>query len=155
MATHSSILAWKISCTGEPGGLQSTGSRLCFRGRPAPRPRPHFPLDCGVPRGQGGASGKVANILRRNYAVHNVGEIDIIAEKDGDIHIFEVRTRRNIGYYPDSAESVIARKRNRVIKTAERFISESGLYDKNVVFEVIRVTHDAEGNILHIDFVPF
>ena len=95
------------------------------------------------------------NILRRNYAVHNVGEIDIIAEKDGDIHIFEVRTRRNIGYYPDSAESVIARKRNRVIRTAERFICDSGLYDKNVVFEVIRVTHDADGNILKIDFVPF
>lgn len=95
------------------------------------------------------------NILRRNYAVHNVGEIDIIAEKDGDIHIFEVRTRRNIGYYPDSAESVIARKRNRVIRTAERFICDSGLYDKNVVFEVIRVTHDEQGNILKIDFVPF
>ena len=25
MATHSSILAWKISGTQEPGGLQSTG----------------------------------------------------------------------------------------------------------------------------------
>ena len=25
MATHSSILAWKISCTEEPGGLQSMG----------------------------------------------------------------------------------------------------------------------------------
>ena len=27
MATHSSILAWKIPWTEEPGGLQSTGSR--------------------------------------------------------------------------------------------------------------------------------
>ena len=27
MATHSSILAWKISWTGEPGGLQSMGSQ--------------------------------------------------------------------------------------------------------------------------------
>ena len=27
MATHSSILAWKISWTEEPGGLQSTGSQ--------------------------------------------------------------------------------------------------------------------------------
>ena len=26
-ATHSSILVWKISCTEEPGGLQSTGSQ--------------------------------------------------------------------------------------------------------------------------------
>ena len=25
MATHSSILAWKISCVEEPGGLQSMG----------------------------------------------------------------------------------------------------------------------------------
>ena len=27
MATHSSILAWEIPCTEEPGGLQSTGSQ--------------------------------------------------------------------------------------------------------------------------------
>ena len=27
MATHSSILAWKIPWTEEPGGLQSTGSK--------------------------------------------------------------------------------------------------------------------------------
>ena len=27
MATHSSILAWRMSCTEEPGGLQSTRSQ--------------------------------------------------------------------------------------------------------------------------------
>ena len=27
MATHSSILAWRIPWTGEPGGLQSIGSQ--------------------------------------------------------------------------------------------------------------------------------
>ena len=110
-------------------------------------------------RGEDAAAGllrdKGYNILRRNYAVHNVGEIDIIAEKDGDIHIFEVRTRRNLGSYPDSAESVIKKKRNRVIRTAERFVNENDLFDRNIVFEVIRVTHDAQGNILRIDFVPF
>ena len=30
MATHSSILAWKIPWTEEPGGLQSMGSYLIF-----------------------------------------------------------------------------------------------------------------------------
>ena len=94
-------------------------------------------------------------ILKRNYCVHNVGEIDINAEKDFEIHIIEVRTRLNIGYYPDSAESVTAAKRNRVMKTAERYIMENDLYDRNVVFEVCRVTHDKQGNILRIDFVPF
>ena len=27
MSTHSRILAWRIPCTEEPGGLQSTGSQ--------------------------------------------------------------------------------------------------------------------------------
>ena len=27
MATHSSILAWRLPCTEEPGGLQSMGSK--------------------------------------------------------------------------------------------------------------------------------
>ena len=29
MATHSSILAWEIPCTEEPGGLQSMGLQKC------------------------------------------------------------------------------------------------------------------------------
>ncbi len=94
-------------------------------------------------------------ILRRNYAIHNVGEIDIIAEKDGEIHICEVRTRLNIGPYPDSTESVTRSKRNKVMRTAEFFVAENNLYDKNLVFEVVRVTHDKQGNIMRIDCVPF
>ena len=31
MATHSSILAWKVSWTEEPGGLQSVGSQRLRR----------------------------------------------------------------------------------------------------------------------------
>ena len=94
-------------------------------------------------------------ILRRNYRVHNVGEIDIIAEKDNDIHIIEVRARLNLGYYPDSVESVAGAKMNKVIRTAEHFVMENRLYDKNVVFEICMVTHDKQGNIQIIDFVPF
>ena len=33
MATHSSILAWKIPWTEEPGGLRSTGSQRVGRTR--------------------------------------------------------------------------------------------------------------------------
>ena len=32
MATHSSILAWRIPCTEKPGGLQSMGSCWSFNG---------------------------------------------------------------------------------------------------------------------------
>jgi len=95
------------------------------------------------------------NMLKRNYRVHNVGEIDIIAEKDNDIHIIEVRARLNLGSYPDSVESVAGAKMNKVIRTAEHFVMENRLYDKNVVFEICMVTHDKQGNIQRIDFVPF
>ena len=94
-------------------------------------------------------------ILKRNYTVHNVGEIDIIAEKEKDIYIFEVRTRLNRGPFPDSAESVIRSKRNKVMRTAARFIDEQGYYDRNIIFEVIKVTHDEQGNVLEVEFVPF
>ncbi|MBR4429789.1 MAG: YraN family protein [Clostridiales bacterium] len=94
-------------------------------------------------------------ILKRNYTVHNVGEIDIIAEKENDIYVFEVRTRLNRGPYPDSAESVIRTKRNKVMRTAARFIDEKGYYDRNIIFEVIKVTHDEQGNVLEVEFVPF
>ena len=91
----------------------------------------------------------------RNYAVHNVGEIDIIAEKDDDLYIFEVRARLNIGIYPDSDESVVRSKRRKVMRTAQYYVEREGLYEKNLVFEVIKVTHDEQGNILEVEFVPF
>ena len=94
-------------------------------------------------------------IIRRNYAVHNVGEIDIIAEKDNDIYICEVRTRLNLGAYPDSVESVKGAKKKKVMKTAKFFVDREGLYDRNIVFEIIKVTSDEQGNILAVEFVPF
>jgi putative endonuclease len=111
--------------------------------------------------GRWGEEQAVRFLRRRGYKILDMnfscrmGEIDIIAEKDSDIHIFEVRTRRNLGSFPDSAESVMQKKRNRVMRTAERFVNENDLFDRNILFEVIRVTHDAQGNILSIDFVPF
>ena len=28
-------------------------------------------------------------------------------------------------------------------------------YDRNIIFEVIKVTHDEQGNVLEVEFVPF
>ena len=41
------------------------------------------------------------------------------------------------------------------MKTAEYYVLENDLYDRNLIFEVVMVTHDKQGNILRIDFVPF
>ena len=69
--------------------------------------------------------------------------------------VFEVRTRLNRGNYPNSEESVTKSKRTKVMKTAEFFIARNDLYDRNIVFEVIKVTHDAQGNILGVEIIPF
>jgi len=100
-------------------------------------------------------TGKGFNILKRNYRVHNVGGLDIIAEKGGDIYIFEVRTRLNSGCYPDSVESVAGRKMKKVMKTAMIFVAANDLCYKNLIFEIASVTCDKQGNIQRVDFVPF
>ena len=41
MATHSSILAWKIPCTEEPGGLQSMGMARVGHNLVTKPPPPH------------------------------------------------------------------------------------------------------------------
>ena len=41
MATHSSILAWRIPWTEEPGGLQSTGSQTVGHEWANMQPQPH------------------------------------------------------------------------------------------------------------------
>lgn len=94
-------------------------------------------------------------ILSRNYTVHNVGELDIVAEKNGEVYVFEVRTRLNKGYYPDSAESVTSTKRLRVERTAEHFLISEEMDECNVIFEVVQVTHDEQGNIVNIEYIPF
>ena len=66
-----------------------------------------------------------------------------------------MRTRLNLGAYPDSVESVKGAKKKKVMKTAKIFVDREGLYDRNIVFEIIKVTSDEQGNILAAEFVPF
>ena len=48
MATHSSILTWRIPCTEKPGGLQSTGSQTA-----AVAVSPAFPMSVYIPHNYG------------------------------------------------------------------------------------------------------
>ena len=43
IATHSSILAWRIPWTEEPGGIQSKGPTWMWRAPVIPHPHHHFP----------------------------------------------------------------------------------------------------------------
>lgn len=95
------------------------------------------------------------SLLCRNFEIHNVGELDCVFTKDNDVFVVEVRTRRNLGNYPTSSETVDYRKRNKIEKTTRYLISKYRLYDRNIVFLVASVTHSASGMIKNIELIPF
>lgn len=95
------------------------------------------------------------SLLCRNFEIHNVGELDCVFMKDRDVFIVEVRTRRNLGNYPSSSETVDFRKRRKIEMTAQYLISRYNLYDRNIVFLVAQVTHDASGMLKNIELIPF
>ena len=95
------------------------------------------------------------HLICRNFEVHNVGELDCVFKKDGEVFVVEVRSRKNLGNYPSSAETVDLRKRRKIEKTTACLIRKYGLYEMNVVFLVAQVTHDASGMIKKIELIPF
>ena len=94
-------------------------------------------------------------LLCRNFEIHNVGELDCVFLKDADVYVVEVRTRRNLGRYPSSSETVDYRKRRKIERTTQYLIGRYKLYDRNIVFLVAQVTHDASGMIKNIELIPF
>ncbi len=95
------------------------------------------------------------SLLCRNFEIHNVGELDCVFTKDNDVFVVEVRTRRNLGSYPTSSETVDYRKRNKIEKTTRYLISKYRLYDRNIVFLVASVTHSASGMSKNSELIPF
>lgn len=74
-------------------------------------------------------------ILERNYRVHNVGEIDIIA-RDGEYTVFvEVKYRKSTDFGRPE-EYVTQRKRERLIRAAEHYIQKNHL-ETPVRFDVV------------------
>jgi len=94
-------------------------------------------------------------LICRNFEIHNVGELDCVFEKDGDIYVIEVRSRRNKGNYPSSAETVDYRKRKKIERTTQYLILRFRLFDRNIIFQVAQVTHDTSGMIKNIELIPF
>lgn len=83
-------------------------------------------------------------IIRRNFALHDVGEIDLIAEDDREVVFIEVRSAST--YYLDSpAVTVNHRKQTRIVNVARVFLHRQGLTDRNVRFDVIAVWFGKDG----------
>lgn len=85
-------------------------------------------------------------IIEKNFK-SKFGEIDIIAKKNNLIVFVEVKTRssKNFG---SGFESVDSRKIEKIIKTANYFISVKNLHDNLLRFDIISID---QGKITHIE----
>ncbi len=93
-------------------------------------------------------SKKGYKIIERNYR-KRFGEIDIIANDGGCTVFVEVKTRNSIQFgYPSQA--VDSRKMKKIIKTANCYIAENGIFDGEFRFDVIEV-YIASKKINHIE----
>jgi len=77
------------------------------------------------------------SIILRNYR-KKYGELDIIAENEGDLVFIEVKTRTTESH-GSAEEAVTPSKQRQIIKLATVYISEHSLFDKNVRFDVISI----------------
>lgn len=106
-----------------------------------------FMAECAVAAHIGRNGGK---ILARNYH-SRYGEIDIVADIGGIIAFIEVKYRKN-NAFGTPAEAVTASKRRKIIKTAQIYINENGLYDAPARFDVAEVFADGGINIFEDAF---
>jgi len=84
-------------------------------------------------------------ILRVNYRVHGVGEIDIIA-RDGSCLVFvEVKTRQN-SEYARPGEAVNHDKQSKLWKTSRVFLRELGNPKIRFRFDVAEVYYKSRFN---------
>ena len=67
--------------------------------------------------------GRGFKIVARNVR-YKVGEIDIVARRRGELHFVEVKLRRN-PQFVSSLEAVTEKKRERIRRAAELFLSDS------------------------------
>ncbi|HCW92777.1 MAG TPA: YraN family protein [Flexistipes sinusarabici] len=85
-------------------------------------------------------------IIARNYRTP-VGEIDIIAEKNGELVFIEVK-KRSSSKFGIGAEAVTAQKQNKIIRSAQLYMKRFCEGETNCRFDVISI--DAK-NIRHIE----
>jgi putative endonuclease len=89
-------------------------------------------------------AGKGYRILERNWRCR-LGEVDLIAEQNGELVFVEVRTRTG-DRFGTAEESVDARKRMRLRRMALLYAAANNLDDPPIRFDVVAVQMDGKTN---------
>ena len=88
-------------------------------------------------------------VLRTNYRVRE-GEIDVVARRDGQLVFVEVKTRRSSAF-GSPEESITATKAQRLIATAQSYLSETGAEQSDWRIDLLAVELDRSGRPLRVE----
>ncbi len=90
-------------------------------------------------------------ILERNWRCP-IGEIDLVADKDGALVFVEVRTRRS-NRLGTPLESVTPAKQAKLIELAQTYCQEHAVDDRDWRIDVVAVEMSPRDRLLRIDVV--
>ena len=112
--------------------------------------------DARIRLGQRGEELALAELGRCGYQVaarnwrSRVGEVDVVAQRDGAWHFFEVRTRRG-REFGTPEESLTPAKQRRMIEVALTYLAEHGLNDVDWRVGLVAVEMDRAGRLLRVE----
>ena len=93
-------------------------------------------------------------IVARQFSVPRVGELDIVAIRDGRVHIVEVRARRKGSPYGTGADSITAAKIRKIRHTAAIFLDRMEYMNYDVALLAADVELDSVGKVGKIHWIP-
>jgi putative endonuclease len=91
-------------------------------------------------------------IVARNWRCP-YGELDLVAEHDGELVFVEVKTRRGQGHGAPE-EAVTPVKRRRLIAAAQSYLAEAALEDRPYRIDVVAVDLGPAGAFLGVRHFP-
>lgn len=91
-------------------------------------------------------------IVERNFFCRS-GEIDIIAEKKGELHFIEVKTRRTLGY-GDPLEAITPWKQKRLFSAAHYYLHLHPWRQKFPRCFSVMSLYDPGNDQVQIEFIP-
>lgn len=93
-------------------------------------------------------------ILARNYRVHRLGELDLIAELEGKLTVVEVKARHRADLYGGLESSITPAKLRRIRRTTSFYLQKNRLMHKDVYILAIFVKIDQWGKSTELSVVP-
>jgi len=93
-------------------------------------------------------------ICDHNYRVHRLGELDLIAQRDGCVYIIEVKARSRSDEFGGLPQAITRHKLDKMRRTAWCYLKEKGLMNRDVSFLAALVQFDSSGKISELSVLP-